>query len=172
VNAFISLHSLKVINSSPSLSHQLQELKIELKKAWDARFSAAFLCKPPPTLKSLLWIVAKSGYTREVAPFMNLSKSTRECKNLQRVMREVRSRGGETQLQFFSSKGMTSSVKRMLEMKSIDVEARRGGEEDGWTCLMTAALYGHLDTCRFLIDKGAQVNDEGQYWLYTASWCC
>jgi hypothetical protein len=46
----------------------------------------------------------------------------------------------------------------MLEMKSIDVEARRGGEEDGWTCLMTAALHGHLDICRLLIDKGAQVN--------------
>jgi hypothetical protein len=158
VNAFISLHSLKVINSSPSLSHQLQELKRELKKAWDARFSAAFLCKPPPTLKSLLWIVAKSGYTREVAPFMNLSKSTRECKNLQRVMREVMNRGGETQLQFFSWKGMTSSVKRILEMKSIDVEARTGGEEDGWTCLMTAARNGHIDICRLLIDKGAQVN--------------
>jgi ankyrin repeat protein len=54
--------------------------------------------------------------------------------------------------------GMTASVKRMLEMKSIDVEARRGGEEDGWTCLMTAALHGHLDICRLLIDKGAQVN--------------
>ena len=64
VNAFISLHTLKVINSSPSLTLQLQELKIDLKNAWDARFSAAFLCQPPPTLKSLLWIVAKSGYTK------------------------------------------------------------------------------------------------------------
>jgi len=38
---------------------------------------------------------------------------------------------------------MTSSVKRMLDMKSIDLEARRGGERDGWTCLMTAAFSGH-----------------------------
>jgi len=43
VNAFISLHTLPVISSSPSLTLQLQALKRELKKAWDARFSAAFL---------------------------------------------------------------------------------------------------------------------------------
>ena len=43
VNAFISLHTLKMINSTPSLTLQLQELKRELKKAWDARFSAACL---------------------------------------------------------------------------------------------------------------------------------
>jgi hypothetical protein len=30
-----------------------------------------------------------------------------------------------TQLHYFCWKGMTSSVKRMLEMKSIDVEARK-----------------------------------------------
>ncbi len=65
--------------------------------------------------------------------------------------------GGLTQLHFFCSKGMTSSVIRMLEMKSIDVEARRGGREDGMTCLMTAALIGHLDLCRLLIDKGADI---------------
>jgi hypothetical protein len=88
--------------------------------------AAAFLCQPPPTLESILWIVAKSGYTKEVAPLMNLSKATRECKNLQRVMREVRNwgrYGGRTQLHYFCEMGMTSSVKRMLEMKSIDVEA-------------------------------------------------
>jgi hypothetical protein len=173
VNAFISLHSLKVINSSPSLTLQLQELKRELKKAWDARFSAAFLCEPPPTLESILWIVAKSGYTREVAPMMNLSKATRECKNVQRVMREVRNWGdfgGRTQLHYYCRKGLTSSVKRMLEMKSIDVEARKGGEEDGWTCLMTAALYGHVDTCRLLIDKGAQVNAKDFYGCTPLHW--
>jgi hypothetical protein len=176
VNAFISLHSLKVINSSPSLTLQLQELKRELKKAWDARFSAAFLCEPPPTLESILWIVSKSGFTKEVAPMMNLSKSTRECKNLQRVMREVRNwgdNGGSTQLRYFCEMGMTASVKRMLEMKSIDVKARRGGEEDGRTCLINAARNGHLDTCRLLIDKGAQVNAKdsiGCTPLHLAAW--
>ena len=157
VNVFISRHTLKVINSTPSLTHQLQELKMELKKAWDARFSAAFLCESPPTLERLLWIAAKSGYTKEVAPFMNLSKATRECKNLQRVMREVRNRYGMTQLFYFCWKGMTSSVKRMLEMKSINVEARACEREDGETCLMIAANDGHLDICRLLIDKGAHL---------------
>ena len=82
-------------------------------------------------------------------------------------MREVRNeavhllghliRGGKTQLRYFCDKGMTSSVVRMLEMKSIDVEARQRGEEDGDTCLMTAAWNGHLAICRLLIDKGAQL---------------
>ena len=173
MNVFISLHTLKVINSTPSLTHQLQELKMELKKAWDARFSAAFLCEPPPTLESILWIAAKSGYTKEVAPFMNLSKATRECKNLQRVMREVMNRYGMTQLFYFCWKGMTSSVKRMLEMKSINVEARGCEREDGETCLMIAANDGHLDICRLLIDKGAQVNAKdinGWTPLHLASW--
>ena len=62
-----------------------------------------------------------------------------------------------TQLHYFCENGMTSSVVRMLEMKSIDVEARGGGRENGWTCLITAAENGHLDICRLLIDKGAQL---------------
>jgi len=128
-------------------------------KAWNDRFAAESAAYPP-TLESLLWIVAKSGYTKEVAPFMNLSKATRECKNLRRVMREVRNAitendlgrlGGKSQLHFFCRHSMTSSVKRMLDLKSIDVEARRGGERNGWTCLMTAACYGHLAICRLLV---------------------
>jgi hypothetical protein len=160
VNAFISLHTLPVIYSTPSLTLHLQELNKDMKKAWDARFAAAFLCEPPPTLESLLWIVAKSGYTKEVAPFMNLSTSTRKCKNLQRVMREVMNwgrYGGRTQLYYFCEKGMTSSVKRMLEMKSIDVEARLRGEKDEFTCLLRAVYCDYFDICRLLIDKGAQI---------------
>jgi hypothetical protein len=156
VNAFIDRYTLKVISVNTSLSLQLQELKQELKKAWDARFAAAFLCDPRPTLENVLWIVAKSGFTKEVAPLMNLSKATRECKNLQREMREVKmGRWGKTQLHYYCEHGMTSSVVRMLEMRSIDVEARRGVL--GETCLITAAWNGHLDICRLLIDKGAQV---------------
>ena len=87
---------------------------------------------------------------------MNLSKATRECKNLQRYMREVRSGWGEqTQLNYYCEHGMTSSVVRMLEMKSIDVEAK--GVVNGWTCLLNAANNGHLAICRLLIDKGAQL---------------
>ena len=51
---------------------------------------------------------------------------------------------------------MTSSVVRMLEMRSIDVEAKEVGE-DGWTCLHAAAYNGHLAICRLLLDKGAQL---------------
>ena len=173
VNAFIDLHTLKVISVNPSLSLQLQELKQELKKSWDARFAAAFLCEPRPTLANVLWIVAKSGFTKEVAPLMNLSKATRECKDLQREMREVMNEGEETQLFYFCEHGMTSSVVRMLEMRSIDVEARQGGRVNGQTCLMTAANNNHLAICRLLIDKGAQMeakNSFGRTPLHCASY--
>ena len=49
---------------------------------------------------------------------------------------------------------MTSSVMRMLEMRSIDVEAK---DEYGMTCLHSAARFGHLAICRLLIVKGAQL---------------
>jgi len=121
------------------------------------------------TLVNTLWIVAKIGFTKEVAPFMNLSKATRECKNLQREMREVMhfpefcspfsNQEGKTQLHYFCEKGMTASVVRMLEMRSIDVESRN----DGKTCLMTAAFFGHVDICRLLLAKGARLEakDDG-----------
>ena len=51
-----------------------------------------------PTLADVLSIVAKNGFTKEVAKSMNLSKATRECENLQREMREVRDKWGHTQL--------------------------------------------------------------------------
>ena len=55
-----------------------------------------------------------------------------------------------------------SSV-RMLEMKSIDEEARLRSRKGEWTCLMTAAVKGHLDICRLLIDKGAQIEAKEGY---------
>ncbi len=60
-----------------------------------------------------------------------------------------------TQLHYYCDNGMTASVKRLLDMKSIDVEARE--RHCGWTCLMKAAFNGHLDSCHLLIDKGAQI---------------
>jgi hypothetical protein len=169
LNQFQRRYTHEMIISDPLLQAEETRLTEAKTKAWNDRFAAESAAYPP-TLESLLWIVAKSGYTKEVAPFMNLSKATRECKNLQRVMREVMNwrkderggrspvyRGGMTELRFFCSKGMTSSVKRMLDMKSIDVEARLGGREDRNTCLMTAASNSYLDICRLLIDKGAQV---------------
>jgi len=47
---------------------------------------------------------------------------------------------------------------RMLEMRSIDVEAKAGMFD--WTCLMAAAINDHLDICRLLIDKGALVDSK------------
>jgi hypothetical protein len=76
-------------------------------------------------------------------------------------MREVRNwgeyLGGMTQLHIYCRLGMTSSVMRILEMKSIDVEARQGHEVNGDTCLISVAWKGHLDICRLLIDKGADI---------------
>jgi hypothetical protein len=156
LNQFQKRYTHDMIATDPLLQSEETRLTAAKTKAWNDRFAAESAAYPP-TLESLLWIVAKSGYTKEVAPFMNLSKATRECTNLQRVMREVKNRGGETQLHYFCWKGMTSSVKRMLDMKSIDVEARQGARKDGFTCLISAIMYGCLDICRLLIEKGAQM---------------
>ena len=99
---------------------------------------------------------------------MNLSKATRECKDLQREMREVRNRRDETQLNYYCENGLTSSVVRMLEMRSIDVEAKGG--VFGWTCLHIAAFIGHLDICRLLIDKGAQLEAKDNFGRIPLHW--
>ena len=156
LNQFHQRYTTVMITNDPLLQAEETRLKAAKTKAWNDRFAAENVAYPP-TLESLLWIVAKSGFTKEVAPFMNLSKATRECKNLQQVMREVRDKRGLKQLFFFCWKGMTSSVIRMLEMRSIDVEARLSDELSVATCLMIAASNGHLDFCRLLIDKGAQM---------------
>jgi hypothetical protein len=75
-----------MINRSTLLQEEEDRLIAAKTKAWNDRFAAESEAYPP-TLESFLWIVAKSGFTEEVAPLMNLSKATRECKNLQRVMR-------------------------------------------------------------------------------------
>jgi hypothetical protein len=133
-------------------------------KAWNDRFAAESAAYPP-SLESILCIVAKSGYTREVAPFLNLSKATIECENLQRYMRDVRNKWGVTQPCYVCFRGMTTSVMRMLEMRSIDVEAKRSNEVGGRTCFMIAASHGHLDTCRLLIDKGALIEEKDRHGL-------
>jgi len=157
VNAFISLHTLPVISSSPSLTLKLHELNRELKKAWDARFAAAFLCEPPPTLDKVLWIVAKNGHTKEVMKCMNMNQSTRSCEMLQKVMREVKGKKGSTQLNYFAWNGMISSVIRMLLMKGIDVESR---DNNGNTPLRNAAYYGLIEIIEMLLNNGAKVESK------------
>jgi len=157
LNQFQTKFTRVMINRSTLLQEEEDRLIAAKTKAWNDRFAAESEAYPP-TLESILWIVAKSGFTQEVAPLMNLSKATRECKNLQRYMREVKmgwNRRGVTQLYYYCEHGMTSSVVRMLAMRSIDVEARGG--DYGQTCLITAAIFGHLAICRLLIDEGAQV---------------
>ena len=127
LNQFQKKYTRAMINRSTLLQEEEDRLIAAKTKAWNDRFAAESEAYPP-TLESILWIVAKSGFTKEVAPLMNLSKATRECKNLQREMREVKMGWwGQTQLNYYCQKGMTSSVVRMLEMRSIDVEAK-GGE--------------------------------------------
>jgi hypothetical protein len=172
LNQFQQRYTPVMIMNDPLLRAEETHLISAKTKAWTDRF-AAWRAANPPTLEDVLWIVAKSGFTKEVAPFMNLSKATRECKNLQRVMREVRDTRGRTQLHYYCWQGKTSSVMRMLEMRSSDVEARAGGEEDGLTCLMTASYCGHFDICRLLIGKGAQLEAKGPYGktpLHFAAW--
>jgi cytohesin len=169
VNAFISRHTLSVIYSTPPLTLQLHELKRELKKAWDARFSAAFLCEPLPTLDKVLWIVAKNGHTKEVMRCMNVNQATRSCKMLQKVMREVKGKDGMTQLNYFACKGMISSVNRMLLMKGIDVESR---DDNGNTPLINAAAYGFIEIVEMLLNHGARIegkDDDGCTSLHAAS---
>jgi hypothetical protein len=159
LNQFQQRYTRVMIMNDPLLRAEETHLISAKTKAWNDRF-AAWRAANPPSLVDVLWIVAKSGFTEEVAPFMNLSKATRECKNLQRVMREVKNWGrfgGKTQLLHFSWKGMTLSVIRMLEMRSIDMEAKMSVEYGGYTCLMVAVMTDHIDICRLLTDKGAQM---------------
>ena len=74
---------------------------------------------------------------------------------------------GTTQLRYYCENGMTSSVVRMLEMRSIDVEATG---VHGRTCLHVAANNGHLAICRLLIDKGAQL-EANDWYDYTPLHC-
>lgn len=135
-----------------------KEIREALLSSFDDKFpSSATLSSPipPVTIESILGIVAENGHAQLVAPFINLSKRTRNCNILQPAMREIKNERGETQLHYFCRKGLTSSVERMLCMKGIDIESRFG--RPGWTCLMSAAMNGHADICHLLLQRGANV---------------
>jgi len=111
-----------------------RSLKRSFGYAWNDRLSAERHAYPP-TLVSFLWILAKSRFTKNVAPFVNLSTATREFKNLQRFMREVKmGRRGKSQLYYYCVEGMTSSVVRIFEMRSIKVEMSRAWIDMSYDC--------------------------------------
>ena len=102
------------------------------KEAWEAYFKA-YDALYPKTIEDILWIMAKAGHTKLVAPLMNLSKVTRTCIHLQPIMMNVKNRRGRTQLHFCARKGLTSSVKRLLSIHNINVNVK--DDELGWTPL-------------------------------------
>jgi hypothetical protein len=102
LNAFHHRYLTDTIISNPVLTLREKELRAALKSAWDARFAAAHLCEPPPTLVNTLWIIAKNGYEEEIKKCLNLNKATRTCKQLQALMREVKGKNGLTQLNYFA----------------------------------------------------------------------
>jgi hypothetical protein len=155
LNAFHHRYLTDTIISNPVLTLREKELRAALKSAWDARFAAAHLCEPPPTLVNTLWILAKNGYEDEIKKCLNLNKATRKCKQLQAVMREVKEdEYGCTQLNYFALKGMTESVKRMLLIKGIEIESK---DKNGNTPLNNTTFKGHVEICKLLLDHGAKI---------------
>jgi hypothetical protein len=124
-------------------------------EAWDAYFKAHEAANPK-TIEDILWIMAKAGHTQLVAPLMNLSKVTRTCIHLQPIMMNVKlGRRGRTQLHFCASKGLTTSVKRLLSIRNINVNLK---DWSGSTPLHYAAENGHVEIARLLLQNGAEVN--------------
>jgi ankyrin repeat protein len=157
LNAFHHRYLTDTIISNPVLTLREKELRAALKTAWDARFAAAHLCEPPPTLVNTLWILAKNGYEKEIKKCLNLNKATRTCKQLQALMREVKRKNGLTQLNYFAAKGMIESVNRMLLIKGIEIESK---DVDGRTPLMSAAFFGHVEICKLLLDHRAKIESK------------
>jgi hypothetical protein len=149
-------YSETVINADPIL-HSRHILLINARKeAWEAYFKA-YDALYPKTIEDILWIMAKAGHTKLVAPLMNLSKVTRTCIHLQPIMMNVKlGRRGETQLHHCARKGLTTSVKRLLSIRNINVNMK--DFRFGRTPLHWAAYNGHVEITRLLLQNGADVN--------------
>ena len=65
-------------------------------------------------------------------------------------------RYGRTQLHFCAKNGFTTSVKRLLSIRNINVNMK--DDWTGWTPLNWAALKGHVEIARLLLQNGAEVN--------------
>jgi hypothetical protein len=117
-------YSETVINANPILHCRHILLINARKEAWEAYFNA-YDALYPKTIEDILWIMAKAGHTQLVAPLMNLSKVTRTCIHLQPIMMNVKlGRRGRTQLHHCVENGLTTSVKRLLSIRNINVNVK------------------------------------------------
>jgi ankyrin repeat protein len=157
---FRKRYSETVINADRILHSHHIILMHARSKAWFAYRLAYDALK---TIEDILWIMAKAGHTQLVAPLMNLSKVTRNCIHLQPLMMNVKWGVNQwTQLHYCAIEGHTSSVKRLLSIRYIDVNARSRQRS---TPLHFAAQDGHIEIAQLLIEKGADVNakvDDGR----------
>jgi hypothetical protein len=148
-------YSETVINADPILHFRYILLINARKEAWEAYFKA-YDALYPKTIEDILWIMAKAGHTQLVAPLMNLSKVTRNCIHLQPIMMNVKfGRDGMTQLHHCAKNGFTSSVKRLLSIRNINVNVK---DLYGSTPLHWATRNGHIEIARLLLQNGADVN--------------
>jgi hypothetical protein len=145
----------RVINANPVLRSRHLLLITAKNEAWEAYFKAHKAANPK-TIEDILWIMAKAGHTQLVAPLMNLSKVTRTCIHLQPIMMNVKNRRGRTQLHFCAWNGFTTSVKRLLSIRNINVNVK--DDRKGWTPLHYAAWKGHIEIARLLLQNRADVN--------------
>jgi ankyrin repeat protein len=145
----------RVINANPILRSRHLLLITAKNEAWEAYFKAHKAANPK-TIEDILWIMAKAGHTQLIAPLMNLSKVTRTCIHLQPIMMNVKNMYGETQLHHCSENGFTTSVKRLLSIRNINVNVK--DDEYGGTPLHHAAYNGHIEIARLLLQNGAEVN--------------
>ena len=144
-----------VINADPILHARLFELITAKTEAWYAYFRA-YDAAHPKTLEDVLWVVAKAGFVKEVAPLMNISKVTRNCIHLQPIMMNVKlGKNKRAQLHHCTRKGLISSVKRLLSIRNINVNVK---DESGWTSLHFAARKNYIEIAKLLILNGAVVN--------------
>jgi hypothetical protein len=157
---FCKRYSETVINADPILHSRHVLLMTARKEAWEAYFKA-YDALYPKTIEDILWIMAKAGHTQLVAPLMNLSKVTRTCIHLQPIMMNVKlGRWGRTQLHFCARNGLTTSVKRLLSIRNINVNVK---DVNGETPLHYAAANSHVEIARLLLQNGADVNAKDRW---------
>jgi hypothetical protein len=150
----------RVINANPVLRSRHLLLITAKNEAWEAYFKAHKAANPK-TIEDILWIMAKAGHTQLVAPLMNLSKVTRNCIHLQPIMMNVKlGERRETQLHHCAENGLTTSVKRLLSIRNINVNVK---DVYGRTPLHYAAENGHIEITFLLLQNGAEVNVKSNY---------